>query len=144
MNESEIREAFENTEIVIPIELWMVAGTSIKKKQMEYILFAGYKSASQKYQVEIKELKQRIIYKNNVLESDDKLIKELEQQIEKNKNCSNCGSIRICIKKKKSICGEWKAEGDLAITCSGAGQCDHNGIGCDENNNCGEYTRKGE
>lgn len=33
-------------------------------------------------------------------------------------------------------------EKESKITCTGAGQCDYNGIGCNENNNCGEYVRK--
>ncbi len=29
--------------------------------------------------------------------------------------------------------------GATEITCSGAGQCDHDGVGCTKDNNCGEY-----
>ena len=52
---------------------WFNSMDKLKELNSEEIL---------KYQTEIEELKQRIIYKNNVLESDDKQIKKFEQQIE--------------------------------------------------------------
>lgn len=31
---------------------------------------------------------------------------------------------------------------DVDITCAGAGQCDHSGVGCTEKDNCGEYVKR--
>lgn len=31
---------------------------------------------------------------------------------------------------------------DVDITCAGAGQCDHSGVGCTEKDNCGEYIKR--
>ena len=100
--DEEIREAFNDKKLTLNL---VSDGIKWPKEKTDVVLYFGfkhgYKSATQKAQAEIETLRHKItLHKSR----ENYLLDKIEYM----KNCYNCRLLATCLKKSKSICGEWK------------------------------------